>query len=128
MAVAVGLGAGIIFVTIAVTIARYRDLPETMPIHFGLDGRANWYGPRFAVWIIPAIELFITVEALSLGALAPRVGPVFWLAILVLCSAMQLLMLDAATSGTQRLNIRAFWVVFVATMGVALAAAFRWIG
>jgi uncharacterized membrane protein len=126
--VAIGLGAGIIVVTIAMTIARYRDLPETMPIHFGLDGRPNWYGPRFAVWIIPAIELFITVEALSLGAQTPHWSLVFWLAILVLCSAMQLLMLDAATNETQRLNIRAFWLVFVATMGVALAAAFRGIG
>jgi uncharacterized membrane protein len=126
--VAIGLGAGIIVATIAVTIARYRDLPETMPLHFGLDGRPNWYGPRFAVWIIPAIELFITVEALAFGTLAPRIGPVFWLAILVLCSAAQLLMLDAATSVTQRLNTRAFWIVFVATMGVAVAAAFRWIG
>jgi hypothetical protein len=126
--VLIGFGAGVIFVTIAVTIARYRDLPETIPIHFGLDGKPNWCGPRVTIWLIPGIELLITATALSLGAQTPHSSLVFWLAILVLCSAMQLLMLDAATNGTQRLNIRAFWLVFVATLGVALAAAFRGIG
>jgi hypothetical protein len=126
--VLIGFGAGVIFVTIAVTIARYRDLPETIPIHFGLDGKPNWCGPRITIWLIPGIQLLITATALSLGAQTPHSSLVFWLAILVLCSAMQLLMLDAATNGTQRLNIRAFWLVFVATLGVALAAAFRGIG
>jgi uncharacterized membrane protein len=128
MAAAIGLGAGIIAVTIAVTIARYRDLPEAIPIHFGLDGKPNWYGPRITIWLIPGIQLLITATALSLGAQTPHSSLVFWLAILVLCCSMQLLIIAAATNGTQRLNIRAFWVVFVATMGVAVAVAFRWIG
>jgi uncharacterized membrane protein len=128
VAVAIGLGAGIFFVTIAVTIARYGDLPETIPIHFGLDGKPNLYGPRVAIWVIPAIELLITVEALSFGALVPRVGPIFWLAILVLCFAGQLLIIAAATNVTQRLDVRVFWVVFIATMLLAVAGAFRWKG
>jgi uncharacterized membrane protein len=126
--VLIGFGAGVIFVTIVITIIRYGDLPETIPIHFGLDGRPNWCGPRITIWLIPSVQLLITATALSVGAQVLRVSLVFWLAMLVLCSAVQLLMLDAATSGTQRLNIRAFWVVFVATMGVAVAVAFRWIG
>jgi uncharacterized membrane protein len=128
MAVVIGLGAGIIFVTIAVTIARYGDLPETIPIHFGLDGTANGYGPRVAIWIVPAVALLIAAAALSSASQTPHMSAIFWLAILVFCLAMQLLMLAAATNGTRRIDIRAFWVVFVATIGAALAAAFRWIG
>jgi hypothetical protein len=46
----------------------------------------------------------------------------------VLSLAAQLLMIAAATNATQRPDIRVFWGVFVATMGVAVAAAFRWSG
>jgi uncharacterized membrane protein len=123
--VAIALGAGIIFATIAVTIVRYRDLPETIPIHFGFDGKPNGYGPRSAIWLGPAVQLLLTATAFSLGAQAPHMSHTSWLALLALCLAVQLLIIAAATSGTQRLNRRVFWSVFVATMAFAVVAAFR---
>jgi uncharacterized membrane protein len=128
MAVAIGLGTGIIVVTIGVTIARYRDLPKTIPIHFGFDGKPNGYGPRGAIWIAPAVQLLLAASTLSAGSQTPHISPIFWLAILVLCLAVQLLIIGAATNGTQRLDMRVFWGAFVGTIGVAVAAAFRWIG
>ncbi len=121
----VGLGAGIIFATIAVTVARYRDLPETIPIHFGLDGKPNGYGSRNAIWLVPAVQLLLTASALSFGAQTPRASLTFWLDLLVLCLAVQLLIIAAATSAAQRLNRSVFWSVFVATMAFAVVAAFR---
>lgn len=125
MAVLVALGAGIIAATIAVTVARYRDLPETIPIHFGLDGRPNGYGPRIAIWLAPSVQILLTLTAFSFGAQTPHVSQTFWLALLVLCLAVQLLIVAAATSATQRLNRPVFWGVFVATMTFAVVAAFR---
>lgn len=119
------LGAGIIFVTVAVTVARYGDLPETIPIHFGLDGKPNGYGPRGAIWLIPAIQLLLTATAFSFGSQAPHISLAFWFALLVLCLALQVLIIAAATSVTQRLNRPVFWSVFVATMTFAVVAAFR---
>ncbi len=122
---AIGLGAGIIFATIAVTVARYRDLPESIPIHFGLSGKPNAYGPRVAIWIVPIVQLLSTASALSVGAQAPHISQTFWLALMVLCLAVQLLIIAAATSPTQRLNRPVFWGVFIATMTFAVVAASR---
>jgi Protein of unknown function (DUF1648) len=122
---AIGLGAGIIFATIAVTVARYRDLPETIPIHFGLDGRPNGYGPRNTIWLVPAVQLLLTASALSFGVQTTRASLTFWLDLLVLCLAVQLLIIAAATSVSQRLNRPVFWSVFVATMAFAVVAALR---
>jgi uncharacterized membrane protein len=121
---AIGLGAGIIFVTIAVTAARYADLPKRIPIHFGIDGSVDGYGPRLAVWLLVAIQV-----AIALSAAVPYVGgsrgrTVLWSdALLVICLAAQLQIISAAMSGKSRVNTIYFWIVFVAAMAVGVAAA-----
>jgi len=50
------LGAGLIAATIVVTAARYGDLPESIPVHFGIDGRADSYGPRLIIWLPSALQ------------------------------------------------------------------------
>ncbi|MBC6993230.1 DUF1648 domain-containing protein [Neolewinella lacunae] len=48
--------AGVIF-SFAVVSFYYGRLPATVPIHFGLDGTADGYGPKWMLWMLPAINL-----------------------------------------------------------------------
>ncbi len=41
----------------AVVSFYYGRLPATIPIHFGLDGVADGYGPKWMLWILPAVNL-----------------------------------------------------------------------
>jgi uncharacterized membrane protein len=122
--VPIALGTGIIFVTVAVTVARYADLPKRIPIHFGIDGSVDGYGPRLAVWLLVAIQV-----AIALSTTVPYMGgsprrTVLWSdALLVICLAAQLQVISAAMSGKSRVNTIYFWIVFAAAMAVGVAAA-----
>ena len=86
------LAVGLIGATVVVTAARYGDLPKTIPVHFGIDGRADSYGPRPIIWLPVAIQCFVSLTSLLLYASGRPVGvPIitticvvailFWLAI-----------------------------------------------
>jgi uncharacterized membrane protein len=49
----------------AVTAFYYGQLPAEIPIHFGVGGKADSFGPKLILWLIPAINLamFYGLEA-----------------------------------------------------------------
>ncbi|MDX1478757.1 MAG: DUF1648 domain-containing protein [Saprospiraceae bacterium] len=50
--------AGLV-VAIVLPVYHYGDLPETIPVHFGVTGEADGFGPRWIIWLLPAIGLAI---------------------------------------------------------------------
>lgn len=40
------------------TFVHYSDLPETIPIHFNVNGDADGFGHRATIWLLPAIATF----------------------------------------------------------------------
>lgn len=68
---AFAVGAAIIIVTIAFTASRYRELPDRIPLHFGITGIADSYGPRPFIWLVVGMQLLCaavyTVLYLSAG-------------------------------------------------------------
>ena len=51
--------AGILFIWVYVII-RYTSLPEIIPVHFSFDGKADNYGSRATIFIMPAIITVVT--------------------------------------------------------------------
>ena len=51
--------AGILFIWVYVFI-RYTSLPEIIPVHFSFDGKADNYGNRATIFIMPAIITVVT--------------------------------------------------------------------
>ncbi|MGA1369681.1 MAG: DUF1648 domain-containing protein [Blastocatellia bacterium] len=37
----------------------YRDLPDTIPIHFNFWGRPDGWGPRWMIFLLPVLALFL---------------------------------------------------------------------
>jgi uncharacterized membrane protein len=37
----------------------YFSLPESIPIHFGIDGVSDGYGPRGMIWLLPGIGFLL---------------------------------------------------------------------
>ncbi len=64
----IALGLGLIAATVVVTATRYGDLPEQIPVHFGIDGRADSYGPRPIIWLPVALQCFEALTSLLLYA------------------------------------------------------------
>lgn len=46
-----------VILSFAVVSFYFGDLPEQIPLHFGLSGTADSYGPKLVLWILPAINL-----------------------------------------------------------------------
>ncbi|AFK02172.1 protein of unknown function DUF1648 [Emticicia oligotrophica DSM 17448] len=38
----------------------FANLPDTIPIHFGVDGTPNGWGPKFSIFLIPIINLVLS--------------------------------------------------------------------
>ncbi|HIK09219.1 MAG TPA: DUF1648 domain-containing protein [Oscillatoriaceae cyanobacterium M33_DOE_052] len=36
----------------------WSQLPPTIPIHFGITGEADLFGPKIIIWIMPAVAVF----------------------------------------------------------------------
>jgi uncharacterized membrane protein len=50
------LSVGLLVATTTITAALYTRLPDTMPIHFGLDGRADGFAPKYiGAWLLPLL-------------------------------------------------------------------------
>lgn len=43
---------------IILPVVYYESLPELIPIHFGLDGRPDGFGPKVMIWLLPGIGGF----------------------------------------------------------------------
>ena len=40
-------------------LASYPNLPETIPVHFGLSGEADGWGSRWMIFLMPVIAMLI---------------------------------------------------------------------
>jgi hypothetical protein len=119
------LGVCIIIATIALTAARYRKLPDRVPIHFGLHGNANAFGPRYAIWMGPAAQIVVAAVSLwAFGIERTARNLIVVDAVLAMCLVAQYLILEAATTGTTRLNLTVFWTSFIVGLGVIAFAVF----
>jgi hypothetical protein len=68
--------AGIV-VTIALVSTSWGRLPETIPTHFGLDGKADAYGGKATLLVLPAMAAAIFVALTALAAY-PRMLNMPW--------------------------------------------------
>ncbi|HTW85448.1 MAG TPA: DUF1648 domain-containing protein [Candidatus Sulfotelmatobacter sp.] len=128
MLIGIGIGAGLVMIlaSIVETAARYGSLPDRVPIHVGLNGVPDRYGPRAAIWTLVAVELgtaglFLVVGWLLATQAAPGRGhgagfPIFAFAVLALLWRTQRLVLEAARTG--KADVRPFWLFFVVAFGV----------
>jgi hypothetical protein len=123
VAVLIIVGLAIVTGTVIVTAARYQDLPDRVPIHFGIDGTANRYGPRSVLWLLVVVQLSVAVS-LVLPSLTggPRGTLVLSDCILALGLWAQIQIISAAISGTNRISIFGFWVFLIATPIICFAA------
>jgi uncharacterized membrane protein len=115
------VGALILIGTIAYTAARYRELPDRVPLHFGITGRADSYGPRPFVWLIVGLQLLCgalyTVLYLSEGnhgflIIGVGISAIFLWA--------QMLIVAAAITGKNRIPVALFWIVFASILAATI--------
>jgi uncharacterized membrane protein len=121
-----GVGIGIVIATIILTATSYQQLPERVPLHFGLDGTINMWGPRAAVWLLPAIQVVIATAdglAFKTGA-APGPGLLIADFVLALTYRAQVLIIDTAKSGKEKAEMRGFWFFSLFTLGAVLLLVF----
>ena len=112
--------------TVVVTSSRYGDLPETIPIHFGLDGTVNGYGPRATVWMLVATQVATAVGSFSIYATTGARGALCWAsAWLAIFWRVQLLILSAAMAGTKRAPVGGSILFILAASAIAVFAATR---
>ena len=128
------LAAAIVVITWARTSVEYKTLPDRVPLNLGFGGAVNSYGPRGAIWLLPAAQLLSAAifsfagYALAVGApgahgslrglafFAPCILSVLWRA--------QSLIISAAQSGASRVPMGGFWLFFVAMLGAGTLAMF----
>jgi uncharacterized membrane protein len=90
-------GAAIMVGTAVITSSRYGDLPETIPIHFGLDGTANGYGPRSMAWLLVVNQVVIATIFFAIYVTTDSRGAlVMGVCMLAIFLRVQLLILSAA--------------------------------
>jgi uncharacterized membrane protein len=49
----------VLLVHIGMTFYLFKNLPDIVPTHFGLDGKPNGFGSKKTLWILPLISLFL---------------------------------------------------------------------
>lgn len=123
-ALALGCGTLIVAITVAITATRYGKLPDRVPIHFGIDGTVNGYGPRYTVWapvLLQLIIAFISARHFVAGSLQGML--IAGDALLAICLAAQVQIISAALGGRKRISTLTFWLFFAAMIAVAVIAA-----
>lgn len=53
-----GALAGIVAL-FGIALHGWLTLPDTIPVHFGIDGRANGWGSKKVIWLLPIVGLFM---------------------------------------------------------------------
>ncbi|HEY2554555.1 MAG TPA: DUF1648 domain-containing protein [Candidatus Cybelea sp.] len=120
------LGGAIVAATVALTSQRYAQLPDRIPIHFGLAGNVDGYGPRYVAWIVVLVQLAIFPEFFLLYEVTHRPGSLaFTDTLLALCFGAQVLILNAARSGKTRVNMLGFWIFFAVMLALGILGSSR---
>jgi hypothetical protein len=121
-----GIGFAIVAATIFQTATTYGRLPQRIPLHFGLDGTVNTWGPRPTVWLLPVIQLVIaTINALVFTTTTdPARGLLMADFVLALTWRAQVLIIATATSGKTKADMGGFWLFALFTLGAVLLVVF----
>src|SRR5690242_8169321 len=65
----------IIAIQVIVAVYGFAVLPDTVPIHWGINGQANSYGPKWmGTFLYPLISIGIYVLVYALTAAGPHLG------------------------------------------------------
>lgn len=128
------LAAAIVFLTFLQTASAYPTLPDRVPVHLDASGLADGFGPKFMIWLIPAIQVGTGILFLfgghAIASNAPGThGTLLGSAIIGVCVValtwrVQLLLIEAAKNAGKRAQMRGFWMFFVVWMCVVLFDAF----
>lgn len=58
--IAEGMTTGVLLIHLIVIAIVYSSLPPTIPTHYGLDLKADGFGPKATILMLPTIHLIIT--------------------------------------------------------------------
>ena len=122
--IAAAIGVAIIAATVAFTLLSYGRLPERIPIHFGIDGVANGFARREAIWLMVGLQLILaaTYAVLYASAIGLRGLIFFGVSVLAVCAWGQYLIISAASDGTNRIRVWQFWSGFAVIFAIGILA------
>ena len=120
------VGAAITVGTAVITSSRYGDLPETIPMHFGLDGTVNRYGPRSMAWLLVVNQVVMAAVFFTIYATTGTRGVlVMGVCMLAIFLRVQLLILSAAMTGAKRAPVGGSLLFILVTVAIGVFAATR---
>ncbi len=94
----------------------FKDAPATVPIHFGLDGKADGFGDKSSLWTLVIIMAVTSIGVYLLLNNLPKIDPKktaklsqdmfkkMSLAVVIFLAALSIIITDAAINGTFMLN------------------------
>jgi Protein of unknown function (DUF1648) len=108
--------------TVAYTALRYRELPDRVPLHFGIAGWADGYGPRPSIWLLVVVQLFVVlVYRIASESAGPRLLYADLLTI-VLLGWMQMQVIAVAITRAKRIPpVRLYAAIALFFAGVVLS-------
>ncbi|MBV9718008.1 MAG: DUF1648 domain-containing protein [Candidatus Eremiobacteraeota bacterium] len=112
--IALAVGAAIVLLTIVLTAVRYSELPSRVPLHFGITGMADSYGPRPFIWLTVGLQFLLAgiYTAVYATTREPRMIIVA-VAVLAVLLWAQIQIVSAAVTRRNRVPVALFWGVFV---------------
>jgi hypothetical protein len=117
-------GTAIIAATAGLTLWRWDRLPERVPIHFRIDGVADSFAPRAAIWLMVVLQVVIAAAFAAIYVAGKDRGLLlFGGSPLAVCAWAQVEVISAATSGTNRIRAPRFWGGFAAIFVAGIIAA-----
>lgn len=106
----------------AYTALRYRELPDRVPLHFGLMGGADGFGPRPAIWLFVIVQVFVAVVYLTASQAAGQRLLYVGLLTVVLFAWLQSQIVAVTIAGTNRIPAaRLYTAIALFVAGVVLS-------
>jgi len=123
IALLAGIGLAIVVGTALRTAATYQDLPDRVPIHFGITGKADSYGPRPVVWLLVGVQVIVGITYAALFAVGVQHRALLVAdAMLALFGWLQLQIIDAAIGGKDRIPVGRLWIPIAALIVISIIA------
>lgn len=100
----------------ALVWTHYARLPDEIPVHFGLTGRPDRWGPRRMIWLVPAVSaamylMFAVVQRLPGPSLTKLLMHLLQIETLGLFVSISWSQIQVALGRATRL-VPAFWILF----------------
>jgi len=73
LALELASGVGLVW-TVGLVLFSYASLPSSVPTHFGLGGEPDGWGPRWMMFILPAVGLVLYVVLTIMGRIPHRLN------------------------------------------------------